>query len=559
MPKTKNNLLTTVGFRRSHRARFMSLSLSGLLLTPAWPFAAEAPITPGSVQSTIDDGKPRVPTTPAQMIFPVQTAPSLHDPRAKRFQVNAFDMSGNTIFKKRALKRVLERFVDQELNLYDLNKAADAITNFYHQRGYLLARAVIPAQKVSKGVVIIRIVEGRIGKVSFSGNQRHSSHFLEARTGALKPGALVETKKLENTLLLLNDIPGLSAKVVLEPGEEFGDTDANINLTEKLFSGSVNLNNYGRYETGRNKLELALNLNSPFGWGDQLALSGSSTQHKLVRYWKAGYSLPLNTIGTRVAISSAKTEYEVSGALAALGIHGEVRSSDVTVSHPLQRSRNESQWLTVAAKRSRLTQTALDTPISDNTIKVLTTTYLLNRIQDDSSVTNVSLGLTTNFKKVKSVDQQDAVFARMELDVNYTTPFVKQWDMYLRGDMVHSNSMLPDTEKFSLGGPGSVRAFRPSEVRGDSGYVATVELRHPFAVANRIGTFRVSADAGQVIYKMPGYSDSRDRLRSVGVGATFYPFSGAALSIDAARSVGKDLTKNDGKTNRIWMNFSASF
>lgn len=537
----------------------------GLLLTLASAADAqitpvEAPITPGGVQSTIDAGKPRLPVTPPQVVLPVQPTPSQHDPRARRFLVNAFDFSGNTVYDRRVLKTLLERFIDMELNLYDLNRAADTVTEYYHAHGYTLARAVIPAQKVVDGVVRIRVVEGRIGKVSFSGNKRHSNAFIAARVAPLKTGALVATERLESSLLLLNDIPGLSARAVMEPGADFGSSDAEIKLTEKLFSGNVSLNNSGRKETGQNKLEASLNINSPFGWGDQLALSGSSTQHKLVRYWKAGYSFPLNAVGTRLAISHAKSSYDVSGALAVLGINGEVRTTDLVLTHPLQRSRNDSQWLSIGVKRSHLTQNALNTPISDTRINVLTATWLINHIHPDTSVTNASFGLATNFKSVKSPTDQDALFARMEVDVNHTAPFLKQWDIYMRGNMVYSRSMLPDTEKFSLGGPSSVRAFRASEVRGDTGYLGTVELRHPFSVFSRMGTFRVTGDIGEVIYKMPGFNNSRDRLRSVGLGATVYPFKGASLSIDAARQIGgSGNATNDGSKSRVWMNLNASF
>lgn len=530
-----------------------------LVLLQAWASAAEAPVTPGSVQDTLGGEKMRPPVTPPQVVLPVQPSPSQHDPRARRFRVNAFAMSGNTVYRTRLLKTLLERFVDLELNLYDLNKAADTITTFYHDHGYTLARAVIPAQKVENGVVTIRIIEGRFGRVRFSGNKRYASDFLAARTGLLTPGALVTSDRLENNLLLLNDLPGLRAKVVLEPGTEFGATDAEVQVKEKLVDAIIGVNNYGRSETGRNRVEATLNINAPLGLGDQLSISGSSTQHKLVRYWKFGYSVPLNTVGTRLAIGSSKAAYDVSGALAALGLSGEVRTDEAAISHPFVRSREDNQTFSVGIKHNRLKQNALGAQVSDHQLTVMTTAYQINRIHSDSSVTNANFGLETNFRTSHDITQQDAVFARMELDVNHTAPFYQRWDLYLRGDIVRSRDMLPDTEKFSLGGPGSVRAFRPSEVRGDSGYLATVELRRPFTLAGRLGAFRVTADAGEVIYKAPGYTDSRDRLRSIGVGASFFPARGVVASIDIARPMGTTHTASDDKNHRIWVNVSASF
>lgn len=542
-------------------SRLVSAVPLALLMMHGGSVAVEAPITPGSVLDTLGTPRSRMPATPPQVVLPVQAAPSLHEPRARRFRVNAFDMSGNTVFKTRYLKRKLERFVDMELNLYDLNKAADAITAFYHERGYTLARATIPAQKVVDGVVQIQIVEGRIGKVAITGNQRYPSPFIAARTGLLERGALVTTDRLETTLLLLNDLPGLNARVVLAPGTEFGTTDAEINLTEKLLSGSAGLNNYGRRETGENKLELALNLNSPFGWGDQLALSGSSTDHKLVRYWKAGYSMPLNNLGTRLAVSTSHVAYEVSGALAVLGIGGEVKTSELVLSHPVQRTRNNNQTVSGGIKRNQLKQTTLGSTTSESEISLLTAGYQLNYIHDDAAVTNASFSFATNFKRVRTLAQQDAVTARAEFDVNHTAPFFGAWDLYLRGTYVHSPEMLPDTEKFSLGGPSSVRGYRPSEVRGDSGYLGTLELRRPFNVAGRMAIFRITADSGQVAYKGPGYRDSFERLHSVGLGAVFYVGKNMTASIDAARPVGShpSYITNDGKNGRLWMSVSANF
>jgi hemolysin activation/secretion protein len=532
-----------------------------LMCLQTWAIAADAPVTPGSVQDTLPREKTRLPDTPPQVVFPVQTSPSQHDPRATRFRVNAFDMTGNTVYKQRILKTVLERFVDLELNLYDLNRAAETITKYYHDHGYTLARAIIPAQKVVKGVVNIQIIEGHFGKILVTGNQRFGTKFITDRTALLQPGVLVRTDKLENNLLLLNDLPGLSAKVVLEPGAQFGTSDAEIQINEKLLDGNVTVNNFGREETGQRKADISLNINSPFGWGDQLALSGSIAERRLLRYWKVGYSAPLNTEGTRLIFGRSKAEFEVSGALAALGITGVVDTEEMTISHPFMRSRAENHTLTATAKITHLKQSALGSALSDNTVKVINATYLVNAIHRDASVTNASFGLTTNFHSVSSnPTSKTAVFARMEIDISHTTPVYQNWDMFVRANIVHSKEMLPDTEKFSLGGPTSVRAFRSAEVRGDGGYLAALELRRPFSVAERYGVFRLTAEAGEVTYQRPGYNNNHDRLRSLGFGATVYPAKGVSASLDVAVPTKSTHLATDSKKNmRVWVNISASF
>lgn len=527
---------------------------------------------------TLEKPKSLMPPTPPKVVMPVQTAPSQHSPRARRFRVNAFHFSGNTVYPKHVLKRVLERYMDLELNLYDLNKAAEALTVFYHDHGYMLARAVIPPQKVVDGVVKIQIVEGRIGKTTFKGNHRYSDHFIAARTRSLTPGALVTTNNLETNLLLLNDLPGLSAKVVLEPGAEFGDTDAEIDLTEKLFSANVGVNNHGRSETGKNRIDLSASLNSPFGWGDQLTVGGSRTSGGLTRLGSVNYSIPVNTLGTRLSVGASKVSYDVDNALIAkLGVSGEISSTNMSVTHPLARTRNHTEIISVGVKRDRLKQEALNTTLSDNAISVMNFSYLTSTINADTSVTNARFSLATNFKSVDdkispsapNYTQQNAVLARWEMDVNHNTPFSGAWDLYVRANVMYSNQMLPDTEKFSLGGPSSVRGYRPSELRGDSGYLLTTELRRPFSLGGRYGIFRLTADSGEVTSKASGYGsngypfrDSSDRLHSAGFGATFYPAQNMVASFDVAQPIGKT-TLNDGtevpRSTKFWISVSANF
>ena len=530
--------------------------------------AAEAPLTPGGVLDTLGKPPPHMPATPPQVVLPVQPEPSPHDPRARRFIVHAFDFTGNTVYKKRLLKRLVDRFVDMELNLYDLNKAADTITTFYHDHGYTLARAIVPPQRVVHGVVVIRVIEGRIGKVTLSGNKRYANRFIRARTKPIHPGSLVTTDRLETTMLLLNDLPGMRAKVVLEPGAAFGSTDADIQVQENLFSGSIGFNNYGRDETGRNRLDVGLNLNSPFGWGDQLSVNGSRTNQGLVRYGRVGYSLPLDTDGTRLAVAASRVRYDVASALIEkLGLSGDVTTTEMTVTHPVARTRADTEIVSLGVRRDRLTQSLLDTTTSDNAITVMTAGYQYSVINDDTSVTNANFTLTSNFRGVDgklpqtdpSYTQQDAVLARWEMDVNHTTPLSGLWDLYLRADVMYSSQMLPDTEKFSLGGPNSVRGYRPSELRGDTGYLGTVELHRPFSVAGRYGIFRLTADTGEVTYKAPGYRDSSDRLHSVGFGASFYPAKSVVVSLDAAQPIGNKPDAVDERSTQIWMGISASF
>ena len=518
----------------------------------AW--GQEAP-TPGEVGATLGERKPKVPPSPAEFVFPAEPAKILHDPNAKRFTVNQFKLIGNTAFSNLLLQRLLEGYLDLQLNLYDLTKAADRITRFYRDHGYAVARAVIPAQKVERGIVRIEIIEGRIAKVTAVGNRRYRSSFLLARTKSLADGGVVTMDKLEKNLLLLNDLPGLTARAVLQPGEEFGTTDAVINVTEHPLDGSVTFDNYGRQEIGQLRLDANLNFNNPLGIGDQLALEGLVSDSKLLRYQHFNYNLPVDRDGTRLGFSYAAVHYEVRGDFAALGVEGDIYTREITLTHPFVRTRAKNILFAIAARSSTLAQQALATPISNSKVSLMNVSLLYNRIHDDAAVTNAVLQFSSNFKDDDNGARQNAEKAKMEIDVNHLRAINRDWDLYLRGDFVRSLQTLPDSEKFNLGGPDSVRGFRPAELRGDNGYLAQVELRRHFAVANMPAVARVYGDAGQVENNaFPG----SDELRSVGAGISVF-FRHMVAKVDYAVPTNNSAAVDARNHGRLWASIGASF
>ena len=133
---------------------------------------------------------------------------------------------------------------------FGYNAAADQLTAYYRERGYGLAQVTVPAQKISDGTVELRVIEGRIGAVSVTGNEDYSFDFLQRRLGALAPGLVYTDDGMERGVLLLNDLPGLSARAVIRPGEEFGTSDILFRVAEDPAEFSIGADNYGRDELG---------------------------------------------------------------------------------------------------------------------------------------------------------------------------------------------------------------------------------------------------------------------------------------------------------------------
>ena len=537
------------------RARLLAAAACCACVPAAW---AQIPLpTPGRVLDTLPDRRPVLPPTPPEVVFPAPRPGAKHDPNAPRFTVNAFAFAGHTAFSERLLKRVVDRFVDFQLNLFELNQAADLVTRYYREHGYPIARAIIPAQKVEKGVVLIEVIEGRIGTVSIVGNKRYSDEMIGARLAGLPASGAVTVERLERGLLLLNDLPGLNARATLQPGAEYGLTDMVIKTEEKWAGGTIGIDNRGSPETGRFRADGSIDINNPLGFGDQLSLRVIHSQHDLLTYGRASYSFPLTASGLRASATYSNVRYDMGGDFTRLGIEGEVTNYEAALSYPYLRSRRRNVFFGLGFRRTQSFQTTAfgSATERDDHIDLLSFTAQGNWVHEDSAVTNAYVALTSNGKHRTSLLQQDAQYGKLEIDVNHLRAASKTWDLYLRGYWAGSKERLADTEKVAIGGPDSVRGYLPSELRGDTGYQGTVELRRQFTALNVPAVFSVFYDAGAA--QATGFIGT-DSIRSLGVGLNAYPHNNIRLKIEYAHAT-SERASADGGRERVWMLMSASF
>jgi hemolysin activation/secretion protein len=524
------------------------------LLAPAAAFAQAQPPTPGTVLETVP-ARPARPSGPAQLLFPreEERRPAAGGPR---FTVYGFEFTGNTLFSEARLRRLVERYVDLELNLFELNSAADAVTRFYRQQGYPVARAIVPAQRVTDGVVRIEVVEGHIGAVRFEGNRRYSGATLAARTEPLSTGGVVTMDRLERSLLLLNDLPGLTARATLEPGSAFGTTDALIKVEEKPVDVALQLSNTGRREVGTTRLDAGASLNNPLGIGDQLTVREVRSEGGLFEYRRLGYSLPLNASGLRFSAARSTVEYRVAGDFEALGIRGSVRGSELGLSYPLVRGRSRNIIGSIGERYVNSAQSALGTPVSQGSLQVATASVNASWLHKDSSASTLSASYSGNGRSNPGpVVRPDALTAQYNVEYTYLTGVSPHWDMFQRGGLVKTKGAAPDTEKFGLGGPDSVRAYRSAELRGDNGWLLVTELRRQLVIAEIPAVASLFYDWGGV--NNQGFA-GQDKLQGVGAGLAAYPSRNVRVQAQLATPF-QSRTPADGKRTHAWLSISAQF
>ena len=83
-------------------------------------------------------------------------------PRDKRILVKKFVVEKNGIISEERLDNLFAPYLNKELDLHKLEWVCDLVSIEYHEKGYFLARAVLPEQEIKDGVVRIVILDGTI-------------------------------------------------------------------------------------------------------------------------------------------------------------------------------------------------------------------------------------------------------------------------------------------------------------------------------------------------------------------------------------------------------------
>ena len=397
----------------------------------------------------------------------------------------------------------------QGLTIGQLQSVADSITKYYHDKGYFLARAVIPAQEIKDGVVNIRVLEGRLEKVQTSGNKMYSDSVLAQ---PFKPliGDLVTIDRTENALLTLTKYPGLSAAGVFRPGQDVGTTDIVINVQhETRFDGDVRYDNFGTAFTGRKRLIGSVDWNDPTGAADMLTLTAlhtfgaesntpsnihvSNEQKGGSNYGDLRYSHPLFSAYDRWALDVSRNSFSVGGLAAAGGIsktatfsweHDFIRTRELNVIGTTDLARKRADTLSNAGGASTLTGrddlAVLGYQLNLDSVNTASNTISSSYFRFEHGFGGV-LGVPSTYPKPSrfgSCGQACPVgpsYSRLVANYQLYKNLPDNQGLLFRVNGQYSRNLLTSLEQYVMGGPDNVRAAPTSQFLTDRGLFASLE------------------------------------------------------------------------------------
>jgi hemolysin activation/secretion protein len=442
-------------------------------------------------------------------------AQEISPPVPGKVQIKSIRITGNQVITSEELQPILSMHSEKELDLSELKKIAQEITEQYRAKGYTLARAYVPAQDVKDGIVEIAVLEGKAGEITVKGNENYSTDFIKRGfTPVVEEGA-IKHSSLEKALLLLNEYPDLKLKAVLETGKEPGTTDIVATVEDRLpLHLAVDYDNFGTESVSKNRFGMEVNLGKfLLVEGASLSLRGViGSDPKHFHYGRASYLVPINSYGTKFGILGYGGNFDVGQALSEFNITATSWGYGFYMTHPFVRTRIQNLTGEFGFESKDARQFVLDDLFSRDKIRMLRAG--LNYDWIDSTGRNfVSfafyqglgdvLGAMDNNDPSSSRAGADNRFTKINLNLARVQRIAERVSIIFRGSGQASSRPLVTTEQFYLGGADSVRGYPVGEFLGDDGYNVSTELRVSPLPNQEILQLALFVDHGAVSIKDP--------------------------------------------------------
>lgn len=490
----------------------------------------------------------------------------------KKILIKDFKLTGNNHIETSKFTKVFDEYKNKELSFNELQKIVAIITKYYRENGYFVARAYIPAQNINEnnGVLEIAVMEGTYGEFKLKNNSLIKDSVVQGMLDDAKNrDNVISTNTLERAMLIINDTPGaVVTGADVMPGAKVGTSDFEITTqASKRFDGYVVTDNAGSRYTGKNRLMVGADINSPFEIGDKISLFGLVSNATNLKNGKISYEAPLASNGLVGEVSYSQTNYSLADSYKSLDATGTSKTIEGKLTYPVIRTTNEN----LDAYTSFLSKDLKDEVKSTNdltekdskSVKVgldYSKDYVAFTKDSRSSInTYVTYGrLSFDDPADKTTDEAGANtngnYSKINIDLTHDIAFTNQLvlESSLQLQYALGNKNLDGSEDFSIGGSNGVKLYPDGELSAENGYVFSTELKYQLPQINSLNTtVGVFYDRGRAFMANNTTSFESKSLQDAGVGL-YNSYDNFFTKLQMAWNVNsKDVTSEPDRNSRF--------
>lgn len=516
-----------------------NLSLAACLFATA-AVAQNVPssVNPAKLEQRFKDRSPVFPPskleTPAAVQEQQMSDKMRQELAKRRFVLKNVSVEGATAFSQEDLKSTYSDMVGKEVTLLDAQAIVKRITDKYRSNEYVLSQAIVPPQEIKDGTLKIRVIEGYISEVIIEGEVKDKyRNIIQGYGEQIKKQRPITTSDLERYLLLMDDLPGATAKGLVRPSAtQFGAAELVVNMSHKMFEASYTLDNRGSKFVGPNQHSLVVVGNSLLGMYDRTLLRAITTSPtEELRFFDLQHEQQIGNEGTRASFTVSHSHSEPGDSLKVLDIRSDSMFFQAKVLHPFERSRQEN--LVGRAQfdvRNSSTDVFAVVNLNKDRLRVLRAGGSYDFADKLMGVNLFDLEVSQGFNIFNATDHGSnrsrtdgsSNFTKVNADIARTQALPRNFSIYTAASAQYAFQNLLAAEQFSLGGVNYGRAYDPSEISGDQGIAGKIELRYGQALNDHyVNSYQVYTfyDVGRVWVRNAGpAANDNTSLASAGIG-----------------------------------------
>ncbi len=393
---------------------------------------------------------------------------------------------GNTVIETIDLEKAVESYKNKELTIEEMGELADLITMKYQEEGYILARAYLPEQEITSGILRIAVAEGNIGKIIIAGAKHYKEDVIKRYFKQQIKHGIVKEQLLEKGLLLASDVPKVKTGIVLKEGEKPGEVDIILNTKDDsaLTFGmdiAFDFNNYGSDVVSEDRYGTTINFYD-HNWGSILSMRGTvgrtADDSTLI---KADYSIPVGIYGTKIGLNYLTGNYVVGKELAALEASGRTVILGGSIFQPIITKKNMNLSMTFKYDRKRSESKLLDMLTNRDKEELFSSTVNFDNVDRFLGKNIASFAFAAGYvhqNDILPASRQDVEekFQRYSLNLVRIQKLFGNTNLLARISGQYSENRLPSMDQTAIGGYGTARGYDPSIFVGDYGYTFSSEL-----------------------------------------------------------------------------------
>lgn len=477
------------------------------------------------------------------------------------FDVLEYVIEGNTVLAVEQVELAVMPFLGPGLNMARVEAARAALEKTYQDAGYLSVFVDVPEQRIDSGVVMLKVLEGRVERLRVTNSRYFSQGYIREQVPELAEGRVPNFNVLQEQLARVNRTEDRRVQPLLRPGKTPGTVESELKVTDRLPLGaSVDLNNRHAAGSAPLRASATVRYDNLFQRDHSVSVTAitAPADPKQSRVLTANYSVPLSSGATLAGYAVLSDSF--AEPLGAATVFGKGVTLGVRYALPLPPLADYSHSVTFGVDykdtRQRVLSSGdeLSTPVR---YLPLSLAYSGSWLQGPVSTSLNASGVFALARLLQRdvlcagfvIDQfectrqgADGGFSTLRAEVRQDRPLVADWKLGVRLAGMVSTQPLISGEQFVAGGADSVRGYYEAEAAGDRGWLTSFEVSSPnFAPAPTEGArFALTdltavgfIDAARAYLYRPGIGQApRVALIGTGVGLRMRAGRAASLRLD---------------------------